>query len=559
LQKPKPAAAAAPAPAQTGPPPTGRINIELAKPDSALGSLIIDFFLLEGVHNPANYRESLKQAGHTTFHSARDYMRTKYNVEWSQMYTFFQEACMSYFSKEYQGAKIPAGPSQDRSWNASSFDKFCDAQIKQYGIDPVRLFLLKDIRPRQDTYRMAATLRRCEMDVQRCHKENGKVEAATATVLSDLRGAVLPNGAGGSGTPPFVEVWKRSAALQESSKTAREKVLQECFAEKRAGASGGDASGEYQSALGDLTALANRLWVAEAATVDGLAKGPFGDSGGVAAVSSAPSKKGEAEVKMEETLKKLTKLRDDLDDAQLKAQLAGLQAEGGGKKNGAPVDGATTARALRDMVQMIEARARRNKDGLASLEELKDEVAEAQAAAGGGATSVDDLDSAVALLGINDNDEDAASKSAVSAAQTARHTRLQAQLAKAQAGRAKLYEKKQAAAEPVALLPAKSIASLPIMPSQDNFTRSLPKVQLNDVSKRAQPEPEPEPEPLQPAGVSYTPPKLGKVKLAPAPALAPAPSPSSLRPAGLGSSGGGGGGGGFSGFGDGGGGGGGGL
>ena len=426
-------------------PAVGRLNIELAAPDSALGSLIIDYFLKEGVHNPANYRAALKQAGHSKFHSAREYMRSQYQVSWAQIYTFFQEACMAYFAGEYASAKIPPGPSQDSSWSDSSFDAFCDGQVKSYGIDPVRLFLLKDVRPRQDTYRMAATLRRCEIDVALCHKENAAVEAATSSVLADLRAAVLSKDSAQAkaGTPAFVELWKKSADLQEASKTAREKVLQDAFSEKRAGASAGsgatDASGEYQSALADLTSLANRLWVTDPATVEVLAKGLFADAAGGDTVSAAGAAagsgggKGEAELKLEEALVKLTKLRDSLDDAQLKAQLGGLLAGSG--STGEAQDEASTARALRDAVQTMEARAQRNQDALARLEDLKDEVAAAKAASSGGPDSaVDGLNSAVALLGIAAS----AADSSKSQANTARQSRLQAQLAKAKAGRAKL-------------------------------------------------------------------------------------------------------------------------
>ncbi len=157
---------------------------------------------------------------------------------------------MAYFSTEYREAKMPPGPSQDERWNDSCFDSFCDAQVKEFGIDPVRLFLLKDIKPRQDTYRMAATLRRCEVDVQLCYKANADVEAAAATVVQDLRRAVVSvqNGSTSQGRPPFVDVWKRSTVLQESSTVARETVLHECFAEMRESAIVPDASEEYHSA-----------------------------------------------------------------------------------------------------------------------------------------------------------------------------------------------------------------------------------------------------------------------------------------------------------------------
>ena len=375
---------------------------------------------------------------------------------------------------------------------------------------------------------MAATLRRCEVDVQLCRKENAAVEAAIATVAQDLRRAVVSvqNVSASQGPPPFVDLWRSSNALQESSKDAREKVLQECLAEKRAGANEPGASEEYQSALGDLTTMANRLRVGEADTVAGDAKGLHSDSSFGAVAPTAPDDKSKAKTQMEETLAKLTKLRDKLDDAQLKAQMAGLQAGHG--TSGAP-DKATIARALRDAVQSIEARAARCKNALASLEELKDEVAQAKAKADASASSVDALNSAVALLGINDGDQ-----AAKSAAYKERQKRLQAQLALAAPGRAKLYAK-PAAAKPIALLPAKSIASLPVEHSQDNFTRILPKAFLTDSSKtKPQPEPEPEPE-LRPPAVSYAAPKLDKLTLPPAPAAPAALLPTSLRPAGFGS------------------------
>eukprot|EP01045_Picozoa_sp_COSAG04_P008537 COSAG04_NODE_475_length_13749_cov_11.148498_1_plen_1383_part_10 len=504
-----------PQPAQAVNDGDGRLGLELAKADSALGSLVIDFFLLEGVENGENYRASLKQAGRNDFHSARDFMRAKYGVEWSTIYTFFQEACMAYFSKEYRDAKLPPGPSQPQTppWSNASFEKFCAAQVRAYGVDPVRLFLLKDIRPRQDTYRLAATLRRCELDVASCHSENAAVEKASASALAELRAAVLSAGGGAGGTPPFCELWDRSTALQDGSKTVREKVLQACFAEKRKGASAGvgasDASGEYQSALTDLTALANRLSVTDSVASDRPAFAD--DAADTAAIGPevCSSGKSDAEAKMEATLKRLRTLREDLEDANLKARLVKASK-------------LSTSRELNDTVQIMSARARRNKEALEELEELKGEVVRARKEAGMEATALDELDSAVALLGIHDDSETA--KIAAMSAQQKRQSQLDAKLAAAKVGRAELYAKKTL--EVAAKGPKRS--SKAALDSRDNFTRIIPpKLMLTESTKQPQPEPEPEPEP---SVGTFAPSPLARIALPPAPAAAAAPAVSLRKP-----------------------------
>jgi hypothetical protein len=321
----------------------------------------------------ADFKSMVRGASSDDFAAIRKHLKHSLKED---IYFFFQEACMEYFWKEYKDVDLPPGPEQDDAWSDAKFEAFCHAQLSTYGIDPVRLFLLKDAKLRQDTYRMAATLRRCELDIHECGRERVSVDKATRECLAELRGSVLLDAPSSSDpSPAFCSLWEQVHALRDGSKTDREQILQVCITEQQWASKPGAAPSDYRTALSDVASMANKLWVADesmlaAAQRRGLL--PKQDIGAEFGELSA-----DVEAQLAATTEKLASLRSRLDDAMIRCQLSGGRAQRAPRGDRAA---SSSGRALMETVQVVAARVTQNQDSLASLQAMRDSLMEAAAA-----------------------------------------------------------------------------------------------------------------------------------------------------------------------------------
>lgn len=349
------------------------LSNELNRPKSALGRLIIDHYMKNRIETEghAHFKSIVQAAPGSTFAVIRKHIKGHNLFDGDDIYTFFQESCMEYFGRQYTSAAIPPGPVQDDTWNDTKFEAFCHAQLTTYGVDPVRLFLLKNAKLRQDTYRMAATLRRCELDINECCRERVMVDKTATECVDALRNAVLPDLPSCDSSPAFCPLWEQVLALRDSTKGDRQNVLQACITEQQWANTPGRSPSDYRAALSDLASAANKLWIEDDAIV-------------VAAQTHEPLQRqnigvknaqlsSNVEARLATAADKLASLRSKLDDTMIRCQLSGGDSQRGSRHEH------STDRALMDTIKVVTARVTQNQDGLLALQEMKDSLMEAAA------------------------------------------------------------------------------------------------------------------------------------------------------------------------------------